>query len=388
MCNQPNIFKFATSELSQDAFICWLVSHVNYLEDMKLNKCAKEFVALLYNLKHENISITGANVKEIKELKQQYFHTDVYFQAIININRKDHVISFIIEDKTYTSHHSDQLEKYRKQINGDKIEEDEIIGIYFKTGYIYPEDEDAKTEYNYEILDYKRIHNFLQKYKTDNLIFESYKRYIKNEFYIPYTTWPKELMEENEMTVEWEGGEKCLLSFPSVQWEFMKKLLEKCPGCIYSKEINLENTPSIYRGSNRNGTPWTQMWFVKLKDFYGENVNETLFYRLDKKGKDDYYLSLRQYAKIDDSKKEHKKNKKKRLKQFREHFENAISSSSLSLGQVGNRGTFESEVAILFFKDNSPMQILSNFGSVHSNFIERLKTSELMPLPELPVFRD
>ncbi len=380
MCNQPNIFKFATSELSQDAFICWLVSHVNYLEDMKLNKCAKDFVALLHNIRHKDTPITGDDVKEIKELKQQYFHTDVYFQAIINISNKDYVISFIIEDKMYTSHHSDQLKKYKNQINGDNIEEDEIIGIYFKTGYIYPEDEEAKTKYDYEILDYEKLHDFLKKYQIDNLIFDSYKKYSKEKFYIPYKTWPKKLMEENKMTVEWEGEEKYLLSFPSVQWEFMKEVKKYCPGCIYSKEINLEDIPSIGRGSNRNGPPWTQMWFVKLKDFYGKDVNETLFYRLDKKGKDDYYLSLRQYAKIDDNKKEQKK---RRLKQFRDHFENAHSSSSLSFGQVGNRGDFESEVAILFFKDNGPMQILSNLGSVHNNFIERLKTSELVPLSEL-----
>jgi len=346
---------------------------------MKLNKCAKDFVALLYNLRHKDTPITGDNIKKIKELKQQYCHIDVYFQAIININSEDHVISFIIENKTYTSHHSEQLEKYRNQINGDNIEEDEIIGIYFKIGYIYPEDEEAKTKYDYEILDYKRIHCFLQKYKTDNLIFESYKHYIEKTFYVPYTTWPKILMEENKMTVEWEGEEKYLLSFPSVQWEFMKEVKKYCPGCIYSKE-NLEDTPSIYRGSNRNGPPWTQMWFVKLKDFYGKDVNETLFYRLDKKGKDDYYLSLRQYAKIDDSKKEQKK---RRLEQFREHFEKACSSSSLSPDPVGNRGTFESEVAILFFKKNSPMQILSNLGSVHNNFINQLKTSGMEPFPKL-----
>ena len=76
MCNQPNIFKFATSELSQDAFICWLVSYVKYLEDTNLNKCAKDFVALLYNIRHQDTPITGDDVKEIKDLGIDYFiHT-------------------------------------------------------------------------------------------------------------------------------------------------------------------------------------------------------------------------------------------------------------------------------------------------------------------------
>ena len=38
--SRPNLFKFATSELSQDAFICWLLSSAspeNKEEDAKLH---------------------------------------------------------------------------------------------------------------------------------------------------------------------------------------------------------------------------------------------------------------------------------------------------------------------------------------------------------------
>ena len=37
-----NIFKFATKELSQDAFIAWLINSINY-DDCELKKLAKDF---------------------------------------------------------------------------------------------------------------------------------------------------------------------------------------------------------------------------------------------------------------------------------------------------------------------------------------------------------
>ena len=48
MLSDSNLFKYATSELSQDAFICWLMSHAligNKNADPILAKCAKEFLS-------------------------------------------------------------------------------------------------------------------------------------------------------------------------------------------------------------------------------------------------------------------------------------------------------------------------------------------------------
>ena len=38
-----NMFKFATKELSQDAFLCWLINGIN-TKDEGLKKLAKEFI--------------------------------------------------------------------------------------------------------------------------------------------------------------------------------------------------------------------------------------------------------------------------------------------------------------------------------------------------------
>ena len=40
-----NMFKFATKELSQDAFLCWLVNYINTDEEYKI--VAKDFMKLL-----------------------------------------------------------------------------------------------------------------------------------------------------------------------------------------------------------------------------------------------------------------------------------------------------------------------------------------------------
>ena len=47
---KPNIFDIATKELSQDAFITWLLAFAdndNQQYDKELNLCAKEFVSML-----------------------------------------------------------------------------------------------------------------------------------------------------------------------------------------------------------------------------------------------------------------------------------------------------------------------------------------------------
>ena len=55
MINEPNIFNYATSELSQDALICWLLDWANpvYADlDSDLNQVAIVFIKALFK-KHE-----------------------------------------------------------------------------------------------------------------------------------------------------------------------------------------------------------------------------------------------------------------------------------------------------------------------------------------------
>ena len=69
--SKVNLFHYATSELSQDAFICWLLAHgmeEHQVEDPLLCACALDFIRRVPGLE---------NAQQIDEIKQQYLKIDV-----------------------------------------------------------------------------------------------------------------------------------------------------------------------------------------------------------------------------------------------------------------------------------------------------------------------
>ncbi|MBK7921477.1 MAG: PD-(D/E)XK nuclease family protein [Veillonella sp.] len=86
-------------ELSQDAFICWLMNfaHKDHLnEDVVLTNCAR--IAFKNYKDREDLTVT--------DIKRQYKNIDV----LLEVNSKYHII---IEDKTFSGQHDDQIERYR-----------------------------------------------------------------------------------------------------------------------------------------------------------------------------------------------------------------------------------------------------------------------------------
>lgn len=127
----PNIFSYATSELSQDAFICWLLQWA--ASDLKainpkLNECGTKFIDALFLRSGK----TKPEYIDSIEVKKQVENIDVL--VLIKETSGD-VHAIIIEDKTDTKHHSMQLERYYKIVRDKfKIPEKNIIPIYLKTG--------------------------------------------------------------------------------------------------------------------------------------------------------------------------------------------------------------------------------------------------------------
>lgn len=122
---KPNLFDFATSELSQDAFICWLLSWAKpcyKTSHTQLNACATEVLRFCFE-KHgrefpsEIISI---------EISKQDSNIDVL--CVVN-----GTFPVLIEDKTHTSQHSDQLQRYFDAIRNRGFAAENILPIYFKT---------------------------------------------------------------------------------------------------------------------------------------------------------------------------------------------------------------------------------------------------------------
>lgn len=127
----PNLFKFATSELSQDAFICWLLSwadqdHQTGSDKHKaLNKIATSVLALFF--KKAGNSLPSRIDKIV--VKRQVNNIDVL--CIIN-----DTYCVLIEDKVGSIQHSNQLVRYKQfMINDHKVTfaEDKIIPIYLQT---------------------------------------------------------------------------------------------------------------------------------------------------------------------------------------------------------------------------------------------------------------
>lgn len=129
--NRPNLFHYATSELSQDAFICWLAAWADSKwkdTDPTLHQTAREFVTSM--IRKVKPDYDQAQIKTIN-VRRQVEKLDI----LIEINQgTDGRLAILVEDKTHTDHHSGQLKRYYDNA-GKSYTSEQIVPIYFKTGY-------------------------------------------------------------------------------------------------------------------------------------------------------------------------------------------------------------------------------------------------------------
>lgn len=127
----PNIFKFATSELSQDAFICWLLSWAaqEHKTGSDKQKALNNIATMVLKLFFDKAGKTLPSSIEAIVVKRQVNNIDIL--CIIN-----ETFCVLIEDKVGSIAHSGQLVRYKHfMINGHKVTfaEDKIIAIYLQT---------------------------------------------------------------------------------------------------------------------------------------------------------------------------------------------------------------------------------------------------------------
>ncbi|WP_330112706.1 PD-(D/E)XK nuclease family protein (plasmid) [Cetobacterium somerae] len=164
---RPNIFKYATSELSQDALICYVLSYYDeiFKETYSLEYLFAE--KFLYHIM-EKVGLKNLQVKKLK-LEKQVLAIDILL--IINDS-----IYIIIEDKTFTSERENQMNGYReKVINKYKVKEENVYCIYYKTGdesysnlYLIQQGKNTYTILREEII------SLFKKYEGNNIIHEDY----------------------------------------------------------------------------------------------------------------------------------------------------------------------------------------------------------------------
>ena len=122
---QPNLFRYATSELSQDAFICWLLAWADSKqreEDPALHEVGLAFVKQLFIASGTDCPDPPFSV----EVERQVKGVDVV--ALVGSQ-----YALVIEDKVHTSNHSDQLRRYREAMS-NKHQDRELVCVYLKTG--------------------------------------------------------------------------------------------------------------------------------------------------------------------------------------------------------------------------------------------------------------
>jgi hypothetical protein len=175
--NKPNLFRFATKELSQDAFICWLLAWANKdFEGDELHKVGVHFLESLLAKNHDSVSVT------FFEIRQQFKKIDIL--VLINTTLDDvkkskkppqESLAIIIEDKVKSSQHGNQLEDYFKEIHNLGFDEKQILRIYFKTKdqAHYKKIE----EVGYKPFIRKEFLKVLDSYKGNNHIISDFKSY-------------------------------------------------------------------------------------------------------------------------------------------------------------------------------------------------------------------
>lgn len=191
---KPNIFDISPKELSQDAFIAWLlqwadISNKEYNND--LSRCGSEFVTSLIKKKNPNFNVQIYNV----QAGRQWNNIDVW--AVVNDQ-----YFIIIEDKTYSKQHSGQLATY-KSIAEKWCEEqnyEKPICIYLKTGNESLQSLKKVINEGFEIYNRKEFIILLNNHDLKNDIFIDFKSRLNRIEQLNHK-W------ENKVIKDWNGND-------------------------------------------------------------------------------------------------------------------------------------------------------------------------------------
>lgn len=209
---KPNIFDYATKELSQDAMICWLIrwseERADTDEERALKSLGQDFVSAMLS-KHDR-SLSG-EIETVK-IHQQDHGIDV-LTCVRDENGKQYVL--LIEDKTGTRDHSDQLLRYCEAVRSGKTELGKVSScwpIYLKTGshsLHHAREIESKTssgdQPGYKVFDRKDFLSVLNPYRGNCPLvrqFRSRLRKLEDEF----DGWHSWKLEERE-SWSWESWE-------------------------------------------------------------------------------------------------------------------------------------------------------------------------------------
>ncbi len=353
---ENNLFQYATSELSQDAFICWCLNWFNDNRKPKLQEMAVSLVKRMAgDILVESVDIVRQYSKSMKRKdgKKDTIKIDVF--AIINQE-----IGLIIEDKTFSYEHDHQIFRYidgiRQILAEDgsgqlcieekayKLDPEKLRTVFWKTGFFFDYDQVVTADVKIDGLETFKL---LSPFRGESEILDDYldnlnKSIIWYEEHRDYTI--PHTLDSGMKCYDWD----CSLA----RWQYPQYCLMRSffPAEMWSKKPDSKSELyQVYHGSSF-GRPWSEM-DVFVGHYPGTDHQFSLFWRIDT-DKNGPYLSLRFYDQnfgktISESDKErHSRKYEEYLKALKEVLKNALkvdNSSLVSWEQVypGYRGNYK-----------------------------------------------
>ncbi len=364
----PNIFNYATTESSQDAVICYLADCAAKASG-DLKQCGLAFVRTLFRAgaSDEILGPDGnradsspydgpCNVSDVFNIRRQYNITpedrlDVYFQAEID-ERK---VTFIVENKKDGEADIDQLKRYLKAVIEDEEDKNLIKPIFFKTGYVFSDERMDVERAKYSVFEAKDMKSFLddQDVTRENEILRQYAEYMTCQ-----------IETRADAQARYEFGQD------HVQWEFMLKLRDRVENAAgewrpfvpdelsYSPPNSGWFVPSLGRGTNIGGGPWTQYWFTRH-----------LFWRLDQGMPLRLMINIQNVGRTVEG---------REVEGYRDRFEEALREEGLETGGIGlvmGPNTQECTIGSIKttnFQGMTVCEFLGKVTRVHVRFLESI----------------
>lgn len=355
-----NLFSYATKELSQDAMFCWLVNWLNDDPESQLYQLGAAIMDLFLG---EKRFLEYRNVEVVRQFNK--------IDVLILFNNS---YALILEDKTNTSEHGNQIKRYKEVLEKEgkaKFKNREVLTAYVKTGIMYDADCMTQADSVVTLQDLLRVLTPFAK-KGISEILSDYVAYLQN-------------MADDRNNADREidcGNYSKAFETRYGQFSFLNRVFDTRSkatelGRVYansndSAAVFIDN---IYAGTNNGGGPWTQYCFwgqQYIQSSSDMNEYHYLFWRIDckwaRKDKQDkhseyepiYYLALRHYDENAHSKNDfNNKRKREVYGVLREVAKKIEANDSHSIIQkIGKRANYK-ESDLIFI----PVQNLQGIGS-------------------------
>lgn len=186
-----NLFDYATKELSQDAFLRWFFKSY---KDEQFKPIVADFISTFtkgqLNEQRPQLTVDKDDYSIIEAFAQL---NDIDISIDIQLSNGKRTL--VIEDKTDSEEHNNQLETYNKRIEKWKYPngsfEQCVYKIFYKTSTIDRSEKDRVERAGWTCFDLDSIWNFFKKYqnKTNSDVLNDYINHLqklinesKNEF--------------------------------------------------------------------------------------------------------------------------------------------------------------------------------------------------------------